>query len=231
MSARWQSGISLIEMMVGITVGLIVVAGASMVAVNQISEHKRVVLETQTQQELRAASEIMVRELRKAGSWASPELGVWSARTPVPQANPFQAVTISAEGSQIEFSYSNRIAVAHDYGADAAALPDEEEERGFRLSGQQLEFRIGDGGYQPLTDPASLVITRFQNTLRATTSPMASRCAKPCDAGSLTCPPTVTVREVRVLIEGYARHDATIRRSVDFTTRLAADQIQGTCPA
>lgn len=228
---RQQRGLSLVEMMVGITIGLIVVAGASTMAVNQVAEHKRVVLETQAQQELRAATEIMVRELRKAGSWGSPELGLWSERTTSPRSNPYGAVTVSDGGQRIEFSYSKNLGLAAAYGADTATAPADDERRGFRLNGQQLEFMLGSGGYQPLTDPASLVITRFVARLRTSSAPLSSRCFKPCDAGDSQCPPTLTVREVQVQIDAHARHDSRVQRQLDFTTRLSADQLSGSCPA
>lgn len=229
MTRRLQQGLSLVEMMVGITIGLIVVAGASTVAVNQVVEHKRVVLETQTQQELRAAAEIMVRELRKAGSWGSPELGLWSERTTAPRSNPYGAVTVSDGGQRIEFAYSKNLGLAAAYGADSATAPANDEKRGFRLQGEQLEFLLGSGGYQPLTDPASLVITKFEARLKSSSSPLSSRCFKPCDPANTQCPPTLTVREVQVRIEGHARHDNKVQRKLDFTTRLAADQLSGSC--
>ena len=42
-----QRGLSLVELMVGITVGMIIVAGVSLMMVNQIDEHRRLSLETQ----------------------------------------------------------------------------------------------------------------------------------------------------------------------------------------
>ena len=47
--------------MVGITVGLIVTAGASLMAVNQISEHRRITIEVQMQQDLRIIAELIAQ--------------------------------------------------------------------------------------------------------------------------------------------------------------------------
>ncbi|MCA1416895.1 prepilin-type N-terminal cleavage/methylation domain-containing protein, partial [Bradyrhizobium sp. NBAIM20] len=71
-------GLGLIELMVGITVGLIVAAGASLVAVNQINEHRRLMLEIQVQQDLRTAADLVQQELRRAGFRGRADLGVWS---------------------------------------------------------------------------------------------------------------------------------------------------------
>ena len=64
---RHSRGISLVELMVGIAVGMIVVAGASVMLVNQVNEHRRLMLETQVQQDLRASADLILRELRRAG--------------------------------------------------------------------------------------------------------------------------------------------------------------------
>jgi len=226
-----QQGLSLVELMVGITIGLLVVAGASTMAVSQVVEHKRVVLEAQVQQELRAAAEIMARELRKAGSWGSPELGLWSERSSEPRSNPYGAVSVSDEGRRIEFAYSKQLGQSATYGADAATAPAADERRGFRLQGEHLEFLLGSGGYQPLTDPASLVVTRFEARLKSDTAALTSRCFKPCASGNTQCPPTLTVREVQVFIEAHARHDPQVQRKLDFSTRLVADQVSGSCQA
>ncbi|WP_374435713.1 PilW family protein [Inhella sp.] len=231
MARHQQRGFSLVELMVGITVGLIAVAGASTVAVHQLTEHKRLALEAQTQQELRAAGEIMARELRKAGSWGSPELGLWSERNPAPRVNPYTELIVGDDGRRIEFSYSKSLDMAADFGTDNATVPAEDERRGFRLKGQQLEFKLGSGGYQPLTDPATLVITHFEAKVIATSSQLASRCFKPCEPGNDQCPPQLTVRSVQIAVEGHARHDSQVKRRLNFTTRLSADQLSGSCQA
>ena len=67
MTSMRQRGLGLVELMVGITVGLIVAAGASMMAVNQINEHRRLMLETQIQQDLRSVADLLQQDLRRAG--------------------------------------------------------------------------------------------------------------------------------------------------------------------
>ena len=51
--------------MVGVAVGLFVVAAASMLVATQLSDNRRLTLETQVQQDLRAAADIITRELRR----------------------------------------------------------------------------------------------------------------------------------------------------------------------
>ena len=61
--------------MVGVAIGLFVVAAASMLVVTQLSDNRRLTLETQVQQDLRATADIITRELRRAGHWGKARTG------------------------------------------------------------------------------------------------------------------------------------------------------------
>ena len=63
-----QRGLSIVELMVGIAIGLIIVAAASLLMSGQLNENRRLLAETQLQQDLRAASDIITRELRRIGA-------------------------------------------------------------------------------------------------------------------------------------------------------------------
>lgn len=62
-----QRGLSLVELLVGISVGLFVLAGATLLLSTQLGDNRRLLLETQLQQDLRATMDIITRELRRAG--------------------------------------------------------------------------------------------------------------------------------------------------------------------
>ncbi|MET0519281.1 MAG: prepilin-type N-terminal cleavage/methylation domain-containing protein, partial [Burkholderiaceae bacterium] len=167
----WQRGISLIELMVGITIGMIVVAGASVMAVNQLAEHRRLMLEIQVQQDLRAAADLMLRELRRSGAWAVPQDGVWApGGLAAPGDNPYSGVVLSNGGtnaSQIQYSYSrgtDRSSGAGNTNPDNN-LVDSDERFGFRLSNGILQLRMGGNGagnWQPLTDDKTLQVTALR---------------------------------------------------------------------
>lgn len=207
-------GFSLVELLVGLAVGLFVVAGAAVMAVAQLGEHRRLTLETQTQQDLRAAAGLIARELRKAGRWDRPEAGLWREDGPAAVLNPYQALRIGDGGRQIEFSLAERpgtTPVTH----------------GFRLHGEQLEFRLGDSGYQPLTDPTRLIVTRFELALRERSVSLREGCALPC-TDAAACPRR-DWRELEVLIEARARHDPRVRRDARFQVELQGEALQGAC--
>jgi hypothetical protein len=188
------------------------------VMVSQISDHRRLMLETRTEQDVRAVAELMLRELRLAGSWGRPDLGTWSEANPNPIANPYEQITISADGTKIEFSTSF---AADNPGSSEDNIINNSEKRGFVLADGVLKSLSG-GNSQPLTDPETLRITRFLVSLQPSSFSMASICAKPCD-GLANCPPKTTVRDVRIV------HDESVKRNLDVTVRLQADKVEGVC--
>jgi type IV pilus assembly protein PilW len=215
-----QRGLSLVELMVGVAVGLFVVAGATMLVANQLGDNRRLLLETQIQQDLRAAADIVARDIRRSGYWGSAQTGVWYAGSPGVTANPYTTLAPAVSGaaaSSVAFNYSR--------GVENNAI-DAIEQSGFQLVNGVIQMRVG-GNWQPLTDDRTLRITNFQATMTA--SPITLSCFLPCGA-MVNCPPTQTVREVEVVIEGRAVVDANVRRSVRSNVRLRNDLVAGACP-
>jgi type IV pilus assembly protein PilW len=207
--------------MVGVAVGLFVVAGATMLVANQLGDNRRLLLETQIQQDLRAAADIVARDIRRSGYWgARAQSGVWYAGSPGVTANPYTTLTPAVSGtaaSSVAFNYSR--------GAENDTI-EATEQSGFQLVNGVIQMRVG-GNWQPLTDDRTLRITNFQATMTA--SPITLSCFLPCGALA-NCPPTQTVREVEVVIEGRAAADANVRRSVRSNVRLRNDLVAGACP-
>ncbi len=242
LSCSWrlqQRGLGLIELMVGISVGLIVMAGASLMLTQQISEHRRLALETLVQQDLRATADLMLRELRRAGSWATPQRGIWApGPTGVadPIANPYAATDPSTaqQANRVEYSYSRATDRSSSTTAPAAANAEDNvmtsstERFGFRLQDGVMQFRLGDR-WQPLTDGNTLLITAFNVSLNLQSLPLAAFCDSACPAGSATCPPRLLVRSFDITMTGHATHDARVIRSINLTSRVRNDQVAGSC--
>lgn len=208
-SRRPTRGMSLVELMVGITVGLLVVAAASFVAVNQLGDTRRLLLETQVQQDLRAAADLITRDLRRAGYWNAAEGGVWSETAPNVAANPNSAVAVQAH--QVTFKYA--------HGA---------EDFGFKLDHGAIRMRVGDA-WQELTDATVLKVTKFDVAMQD--EEVVQSCFKECGGGGTLCWPKQHVRHVTVDIAGEAVADAAVKRSVITSTRLRNDATSGACPA
>jgi type IV pilus assembly protein PilW len=220
---RPAAGLSLVELLVGITVGLIVVAGASYVAVNQIGDNRRLLLETQVQQDLRAAADLIARDVRRAGYWGAAEQGLWQGDAPAAAANPYVAVApaaASAPVAQVDFAYSRN--------AEDNAVDDDAERFGFKLEGGAIKTLLG-GAWQTLTDTNVLEVTTFAVTAQPQTVRQA--CYRECAVGGTACWPTETVRTLTIDIAGRAVSDASVVRSVREVVRLRNDATTGACPS
>ncbi|MEJ6003550.1 PilW family protein [Paucibacter soli] len=227
-----QHGMTLVELMVGLAVGMIVVAGAVVMATSQIGDHKRLVLETQVQQDLRAAADMMLRDIKRAGAWPKASTSVWAPDNSSPDSNPYTGMQILAAGDPAAVSGDE---IAYSYWDDKqnhappAVLPLDAEQHGFRLRNKRLEYRLG-GSYQPLTDPAMLEVREFTVTLNTQAVPLPDYCLMPCN-GLANCPPALQVHDVRINIRGVATHDAEVERTLSLRARVRNDEIvTGACP-
>lgn len=213
LSRRQQQGLSLVELMVGIAVGLFVVAAAALVVTTQLGENRRLLLETQVQQDLRATMDIITREMRRAGSWESAELGVWYAGGPVVQQSTFNTMTpVAVAAAETQFRYRRG--------------PGQEGPFGFKLEGGVVKSLIGNA-WQDLTDGNVMRVTNFVITpVQADTSQL--QCPRACsvDPNDTACWPTVTVRSYTVNITAQATHDAAVQRSVRSRVRLRNDAVR-----
>ncbi len=221
--AKAARGLSLVEMMVGIAVGMMVVAGASFVAVNQIGENRQLFLETQVQQDLRATADMVARDLRRAGYWGAAQDGVWVGVAPAVGNNPYAATAPSAASapvSEVTFAYSR--------GVEDGVVDADQEGFGFKLDGGVVQMLIG-GAWQALTDANVLEVTRFDVALQTQT--VQQHCFNECAGGGTACWPTEIVRRFIVDIEGHAVSDPRVARSVRDSVRLRNDTSNGACPA
>lgn len=203
-----QRGLSLVEMMVGITVGLLVVAGASVLVSGQLADNRRLVAEAQLQQDLRATADIMLREIRRANAVNTPADMVWNpAAATDAQANPhWPAFSVSA--GTIEF----------EYVGDSGTL-----ERGFRLNaGGVIESKLGT--WQALTDGNAIEVTRFDVVERPDGVALV-HCPNACPDGSTDCWPRVTTHSLQIDIEARSRAVPEIERRYQTVLRLRNDAV------
>ena len=83
-----QNGFSLVELLIGILIGLFIVGGAFSLFLSNLDSSRRLLLEARLNQDLRAAADLVTRDLRRAGYWTSAVQGIT-----VNQVNPNQMVT------------------------------------------------------------------------------------------------------------------------------------------
>lgn len=245
-----QLGLGLVELMVGITVGLIVAAGASLVAVNQINEHRRLMLETQVQQDLRTAADLLQQDMRRAGFRGKAELGVWAPATRVGSAmeqpaqtastNLYAPLTITTDpttGTVVTYSYARTVSNSYS----PTGVPANNEQFGFKWdqSAQVLYLQLGglangQSNWQPITDPDNLLIQNFTVNVSLNSVSLGDFCDKPCNPLTQGAPdscPSQDVREVTFTIVGQAKQDPNVVRTLTGTERVRAPAINGACPS
>ncbi|KQV82985.1 PilW family protein [Rhizobacter sp. Root1221] len=213
-------GLSVLELMVGLAVGLVVTALGVSAMARQATASRRVLLEARVTQDLRAAADLLARHVRRAGHWSGAARGVWRPGAARPATNPH---TFSPEAPDLlRFTYSSP---AGGPGEGVAT----NDHFGFRLRQGILDIELGDGHWQPLTDPGVLRVTRLQLIPHHHERMLPAPCAQPCPAAAGLCPPRVQVRGVDVLIDAEATTDASLHRQASAHVRPRNDVLVGQC--
>ena len=214
---RLQRGMSLVELMVGVTIGLFIVAAATLLVGNQLSDNRRLLLETQLQQDMRATMDIMTRQIRRSGTRnfnQSASLLAGVAGQPGSFDPEYTAVVISAGGEEISFDYYLD-ASSDDYLTNAAA-----RNWGFRLTDGRIRISLArSGGWQDLTDGNTVKVTALQFTPTTTASEVVP-CPKLCPDGTTNCWPRSMVRAYAITLEAEAASDPLVRRRMQAIARV-----------
>jgi prepilin peptidase dependent protein B len=234
-----QRGLSMIELMVGLTLGMLVVVGGISLFVNNAVTSRQLNQETRINQDLRAAVDLIARDLRRAGYWGDSLRGTvaTSATSSTTTPNPYRAIT--AATGQIEYSFSRDTTEDDTLGNN--------EQFGFRLNAGAVEMKTdGTPTWRTVTDPATLTVTGFTITPTETDVVVNNACSRVCctaadvaaavagcsavtlSAGSC---PTVKIRQYLVAVSGSSTTNSTIIRSLSARVRARNEQFSGTCPA
>jgi type IV pilus assembly protein PilW len=217
-----QRGLTLVELLVGLALGLLVVAAAAVLLTQHLREHRALLLEARLMQDLRTATDLVARDLRRSGYWGDATAGLWSP-TQAARANPYAALAPDA-------SASDAASLAYSRDASENQVLDGNEVFGFRLRNQTIEVQLGSGNWQALTDATLLSVTTFRITPAMEEIDLGAMCNQPCPPGSSTCPPRQQVRSLAVLIGARSVADTTVVRSVRAAVRVRHDGLVGACP-
>lgn len=240
-------GLSIVELMVGITISLFILAGATLVLTTQLDNNRRLLLEAQLQQDLRTTADMIARDVRRAGYWGKAYCNVFPAgindtvncAAPNPYNTMTPAVAPAPDGTtQLVYDRSTDSELGASLNADdgavdggSAARP--RERVGFRWNegAGTIEFLIGADNWQALTDPAVLKVTQFSMTLNRQVLPVPCASAG-CQAQGPVCggPVTVQSRDLSFTIVARAVHDANVQRSLRENVRLRNSVPVEQCP-
>lgn len=220
---RRSSGLTLVELLVGTALGLFIVSTGLALLTSHLHDHRSLVLEARLMQDLRAAGDAITRDLRRAGHWGGATTALWRPDTPV-RANPYQAIAQTAGRSDtLQLSYSRDASENH-------AL-DDNEHFGVRLRNQGIDILLGDGNWQALTDPATVIVTALE--IRPEVHDVQVPCDLPCppaSPGGAPCPPRLQVRQVAVTLSGRSPVDPRVQRTLQTSVRVRNDAVSGRCP-
>jgi type IV pilus assembly protein PilW len=234
-----QRGLSIVELLVGVLVGLFVVGGAIKLTIDGLVTNRRMLLETRLNQDMRAAADIVARDLRRASYWDNSLTGLWSAgATSVSAVNPYASITSVTTGNpEIGYSYQRP-------DVDPADSP-----LGFRLVADgngvgAIEIRDASNGWQVITDQASLDVTAFTITPTVRTIELWPYCAcrtrvpvsAACQDATLQASasrPRMNLRQFDIVIQARSTADASVQRELRETVRVRNDELLNPngCPA
>jgi prepilin peptidase dependent protein B len=213
---RVVRGLSLVELLVGVVIGLFIVGGAAYFTVNFNNENRRLLLEARLTQDMRAAMDIVTRDVRRAGYWQSAASGVSiylaSPPTVTYSSTGFGTITPASGVTASNVSY------AYDKSASAAATAG--DQFGFALSANVLTTTIGTSGAQPLTDINTTRVSAFD----VTTSQAQENIS--CSSGAT---PSVYIRSVTIKMTASSAIDPSIVRTLSNQVRIRNDLTSGAC--
>ncbi len=221
---RRSRGVSLVELMIGLALGLFVVAVATTLLASQLRDARALTQELRLVQDLRATADLIARDLRRAGFWGRADTGVWQPGAALaPASNPYAASTpVVARTLALRYS---RDAVEND-------IVDSTEQFGYRLRTGAIELQLGNGNWQALTDPTSMTVTGFDVAATAEDVPLGGSCVAPCPAvPDAACPPRQRVQRVSFELTARSTTDPRVVRSLRSSVRLRNDSVIGACPA
>lgn len=228
-----QRGVSIVEMLVGVAIGLFIVAGALVMLANSTAENRRLILETRLVQDLRAASDVITRDIRRAGYWQTATSGIWVNGGPtVPAQNAYNSFVqsrcdASPLGALAPAPAAAASEVCYYVAQSAGNMVTAADRYGFHLASGVLFSVIAGAAPVQLTDPSAVVISDFVVSPITQTVSMAGYCKSTC---TVNCP-RVIVREFEVLIKGNIPGDTSIQRSLRSNLRVRNDYYDGFCPS
>ena len=209
-----SQGLSLVELMVGITIGLFVVAAAVTLTSNQLVDNRRLLLELQIQQDLRATMDIMTRQLRRAGANVVGSQN-YVAENGVGGLKPTAVIAeVTTSGArQTAFSFIRNASDAGPYGF---ALD---------VANGVVRTSLGPANEQELTDRSTMRVTELTFNAQPIVSARLP-CPKLCPGGGTACWPEMVVQLIEINIEAEARSDPRIRRTLSSSVRVRNDWVR-----
>lgn len=246
-SRSGQRGLSIVEFMVGIAIGMFIIGGAIKLFVDNLTNNRRMLVETRVNQDLRAAADLIVRDLRRASYWRNAAAGVSTDPLVPAVINPYRIVDGTTVADQVTYSYDKD-------GVDILDNPTE----GFGVR-RGVDTATGRGvvqlrtanAWQSITDPGTLEIPVGGLSIPAPSStevPLWDACAclfeGICFEDEFKNPnpitllkgihfdnrPRLAIRQYTLVLNGRSVTDNRVLRQITETVRVRNDEMIGACP-
>lgn len=210
-----QRGISLVELMVSLSIGVLLMLGLTTFMSGTVVNNASSIKTIQFNQEMRAAMTLMIRDIRRAGYWGSPNYttgslsGVGYGTT---YSNPFANVDTGTAGC-----------ILYRYDKNNSGTLDTSEHFGFQLSGTGIQMLNsgttsstcgGDSDWTPLTST---------NNLKVTSLSFSETDSAPVYTNGTSSGPNIKVRYVTITLTAQCATDGKIRQTLQETIRLGND--------
>ena len=212
-------GLSMVELMVALVLGLLVVAAGGTIVAASISGSRRGMVEARLAQDVRSAMDVVEREVRRAGYWSNATAG---------GVNPYGGMAVSNSNAQLAYAYASKAldnTVSSTESFSIRLLRDNSA----GTSTLQIQ-RDNQGAWESLTDPDTVRITSFSIVPDANQTRLlqaVSTCSCTCSVATPApvCPGAL-LRVFQIQITGVSQTDATLSKSMSSTVRVRNDQFQ-----
>lgn len=243
-----QQGLSLVELMVGLVVGLILTAGVLKLYITNMGANRTNLQISMLNQELRSMLHLIDRDVRRAGYWAGvPGIDDLSSNPFMVAPNDLVVAEKTSEvaNSCVTYSYDLDKDKQVDVGPIATAAPfnaapydfGDIEQFGFRLEGSSVQMRTGlltgaetditcdNGNWQTISDSnteiTQLVFQLTTQYLNVTTGTACSPATTNCCNSGQACQ---LIRDLSITIGGRIASDPSITKTVSALTHIRNDK-------
>lgn len=208
-----QQGFTLVELMVGMLVGLIVLSGVLYTLIVTIKSSRDILYSARLNQELAAITSVITGDIRRAGHWIQGT-----------------ATTTPYTEMRTDFHVVSNACVLYSYDEDQDSLIQDDEYRGVRFQGNDLWLKVsGDttnannmtdcsvGNWQRISDENFMTITAatFTDSSLCKVNDVTAACP-----ASVSTNEVASVREVTMAITAQVNNDNAWQASIEESIKI-----------
>ena len=213
---RSQLGLTLIELLVSVVIGVVVLGGTIALFSTALLHSRKTIEASRLNQELQMVLNKITTDVQRAGFWGGAETS---------SDNPFMVtgssdIVVNAAGDCILFTYD----LGEDYILPEISAQDEDEHFGYRLRDNAIQYRPSTAPFDCAADTTTWInladsklvrITQFNASLTSSTIDLD---------GTGPGIETLTVRALTITLTGELTKDASVSESLTKRIKLYNDK-------